>query len=663
MRIPSRTLRSRALTRREAGRGYKWLPMTTAVLCLCMVLPLAAASESTPVSAAGESSYSSIPMQSWRLNGVGRSILKVGTTIYVGGSFTEAISPDGTQRVSRRNLAAFDARTGALIPSFRADADNAIYNIQIDANTLYVGGVFTSIGGVSRARLAAIDATTGAVRSGFSADTNGNVYNLSLAGGKLYVGGSFTTIGGQPRTRAAAVSPTSGAVDPNFRPNVDGLVRAIATTPDGATTFIGGSFGTVNGRGDTDVSTLDATTGATVGPDIASVVGDALHLLVSDDGSSLIAGHGTSGNRTAVYDTTSGQRLWRQTVDGDTQGAALVGNQVFAGFHDGSKGEGATRVALYDRSTGAEDAAFRPSFDRFMGAWAVDGDSDALVIAGNFSTISGVRVEGFAIFPRSAPTTFAASVWGYEPWRYLDTGADPGVAWRQNGFNDAAWKSGIGEFGYGDGDERTRISYVGSASNKNVTSWFRREFDATSSPTSAGIYMRVDDGAVVYVNGVEVARDNMPSGAVTPATLAFARDGYGEDDVRYFPVDPTLITPGRNTIGVEVHQTDPASDDLTFFATVVAYGAASPTPPTTTTTTTTTTTRRPRQRFRPPLHQRPPSSRRHRVGSMSHRMPSGPTSTTAAIRQTVGPLWPTTTRHGKRVSESSATATETNARS
>ena len=171
-----------------------WRTVSAALLCLGLVIPLTLATRFAPAGAAGEApSYSSVPMQSWTLNGVGRSILKVGNTIYVGGSFTQAISPDGTQRVDRRNLAAFDATTGAPIASFRADADNAVYNIQIDGDTLYVGGVFTSIGGTSRARLAAIDATTGAVRPAFSADTNGNVYNLSLTAGKLYVGGAFTT--------------------------------------------------------------------------------------------------------------------------------------------------------------------------------------------------------------------------------------------------------------------------------------------------------------------------------------------------------------------------------------------------------------------------------------------------------------------------------------
>lgn len=59
--------------------------------------------------------------------------------------------------------------------------------------------------------------------------------------------------------------------------------------------------------------------------------------------------------------------------------------------------------------------------------------------------------------------------------------------------------------------------------------------------------MRVDDGAVVYVNGVEVGRDNMPAGVVTPATPAFARADDNEDDVRYFPIDPALIRRSRST--------------------------------------------------------------------------------------------------------------------
>ena len=42
-------------------------------------------------------------------------------------------------------------------------------------------------------------------------------------------------------------------------------------------------------------------------------------------------------------------------------------------------------------------------------------------------------------------------------WRYLDTGADPGVSWNAIGFNDSAWHVGMGHFGFGEGDEQTDI--------------------------------------------------------------------------------------------------------------------------------------------------------------------------------------------------------------
>lgn len=576
-----------------AGVPGRWRAL--ALGAILTMLPMAAAIGDAPrAGAVGETRYSSIPLASWRVNGVGRAILKVGNTVYVGGSFSQARSPDGSQTVPRRNLAAFDATTGTLIPSFRADTDNAVYDIQTDGNSLFIAGVFTSAGGVSRARIAALDPSTGAVRPGFRADTNGNVYTMSLANGKLYVAGAFTTIGGTARTRVAALSPTTGAVDPTFRPTVDGTALAVAATPDGSTVYIGGPYATVNGQADTDISTLDGRTGATTGPELQNVTGYVDDLEVTPDGQYLMAGHSGVpgvGNRSAVYSTATGSRRWRQTVDGDVQGVALVDGRVFAGFHDGANGDGAARLAGYDLSTGAQDTTFRPSFDRFMGTWAVDGDSSAVVIAGNFSTISGVPVEGFAIFPAATPTAFAAAVWGWESWRYLDDGSNQGTAWRQTGFADGAWKTGTGEFGYGDGDERTRISFGASASNKHITSYFRREFDATSTPASAGIYMRVDDGAVVYVNGVEAARYNMPSGAIVSSTpAASAHDGYGEDDSLYYAIDPALIRTGRNTIAVEIHQAAANSDDLTFFATVTAYASTVVQPPTTTTTTTTTTT-------------------------------------------------------------------------
>jgi len=74
-------------------------------------------------------------MASWRSNGTGRAVLKLGDVVYVGGGFTHVISPDGTQQVDRSNLAAFDVRTGALITSFIADADGRVDDLLFDGTT------------------------------------------------------------------------------------------------------------------------------------------------------------------------------------------------------------------------------------------------------------------------------------------------------------------------------------------------------------------------------------------------------------------------------------------------------------------------------------------------------------------------------------------------
>ena len=63
-------------------------------------------------------------------------------------------------------------------------------------------------------------------------------------------------------------------------------------------------------------------------------------------------------------------------------------------------------------------------------------------------------------------------------WRYSDIGVDLGTEWQQTGYDDAAWPSGPAQLGYGDGDEATVIGYGGDASNKHITTYFRKSFRA-----------------------------------------------------------------------------------------------------------------------------------------------------------------------------------------
>jgi hypothetical protein len=163
-------------------------------------------------------------------------------------------------------------------------------------------------------------------------------------------------------------------------------------------------------------------------------------------------------------------------------------------------------------------------------------------------------------------------------WKYLDQGSDQGTAWRAPAFNDGAWPSGAAQLGYGDGGEATVVGYGSNAGAKYITTYFRRAF-SVSDPTayrSVTLNLLRDDGAVVYLNGTEVFRSNLPTGAVSYTTLALAAIG-GTDESTFYPasIDPSLLVAGTNVLAVEVHQANGTSSDLSFDAELIGSSGVS----------------------------------------------------------------------------------------
>ena len=160
--------------------------------------------------------------------------------------------------------------------------------------------------------------------------------------------------------------------------------------------------------------------------------------------------------------------------------------------------------------------------------------------------------------PGPVPLVPAGSV-----WKYLDTGLDQGAAWVAPNFNDGGWRSGPAQLGYGDGDEVTAVSFGPDPNQKYVTTYFRHTFVAgdVGSFTNLNLWLLVDDGAVVYLNGTEVFRCNLPAGGITFSTVALA---VGENSVFSVALVPTQLVVGTNVIAVEVHQNVAASTDLSF---------------------------------------------------------------------------------------------------
>lgn len=152
-------------------------------------------------------------------------------------------------------------------------------------------------------------------------------------------------------------------------------------------------------------------------------------------------------------------------------------------------------------------------------------------------------------------------------WKYLDNGTNQGIAWRAPSFNDSLWKTGQAELGYGDGNEATIVSYGSSSSSKYITTYFRKSFNVadTSGITSLALNIIRDDGAVVYLNGMEVYRTNMPSTSIYYNTLAPAYiDGTAETSWLMADISRASLMPGNNVIAVELHQNSPSSSDISF---------------------------------------------------------------------------------------------------
>jgi len=156
-----------------------------------------------------------------------------------------------------------------------------------------------------------------------------------------------------------------------------------------------------------------------------------------------------------------------------------------------------------------------------------------------------------------------------DTWTYLDDGSDLGESdWQAYSFGDSGWSTGAAELGYGDGDEATVVSYGPAAETKYITTYFRKTFTVNDPSVYKCLKLRLlrDDGAIVYINGIEVERTNMPDDPITYETLA-PRAVTGSEENTFFVtlLDPSVLNTGEsNVIAVEIHQVLKPSSDISF---------------------------------------------------------------------------------------------------
>ena len=204
---------------------------------------------------------------------------------------------------------------------------------------------------------------------------------------------------------------------------------------------------------------------------------------------------------------------------------------------------------------------------------AANKSGAAIVTVIATDAVGGAASNSFVI--GVAPQTTSLVVTG-AVWKFNDSGANLGTAWRSNSFNDVAWSSGPSMLGFGDANGLLPSTVIGS--NRQITTYFRTAFTVPPGLNTTNLNLRIlrDDAAVVYLDGAEIWRDtNITSGAVAFNTLAsISLGGAAESTWLTTNLPPALLPAGPHLLAAEVHQNSTTSSDVAFNLELTAQSAA-----------------------------------------------------------------------------------------
>jgi large repetitive protein len=424
-------------------------------------------------------------LPTWQVNGVVWSQVVVGNTVYVTGNFTQARPPGvaagGAGSIAANNIFAYNITTGNAVTTFShsLNAQGLVITASPDGSKVYVGGDFTTVDGQARNHIAAFNTATGALDTTFSPSLGSQVRGIAVSPTTVYVGGNFFSANGQARTRLAAFSVANGSVLPWAPKADDNQVNAMVLSPDGTTVVVGGMFTTLNGVPASGLGGLNATTGATVPWAMNQVVTDGgtqcgiTNLSVDNNqvyGSGYAFGCGNfEGTFGANPDT--GAVNFVNDCHGDTYGTFPVGQVLYSVSHAHNCSfigdfpnsspswninmRHALAFTTYPTGTnaGVDDYGWNytnvpdstllqwfpeVAIGSFTGqnqaAWSVSGNSQYVVLGGEFPSVNGTAQQDLVRFavktiapnkrgPTKAPSAPAPSALSF-------SGGQARIAWQ-----------------------------------------------------------------------------------------------------------------------------------------------------------------------------------------------------------------------------------------
>ncbi|MBX4197952.1 peptidoglycan-binding protein [Candidatus Parcubacteria bacterium] len=417
-----------------------------------------------------------------------------------------------------------------------------------------------------------LKSTSPAVNAGISSLGGGQAASRDLDGVSRPYGGAFD-IGAYEFTGTQA-PPPGDTTAPSAPTNLS--ASAVSTSQINLTwTASTDSIGVTSYRVFRNGSQI-ATPSGTLYSDIGLNAGTQyMYYIVAVDAACNVSTQSSSASATTQAATTPTSDTTAPTVPANVSASAVSSSQITISWTASTDAVGVTGYRVFRNSsqvgtpsgTSYSDTGLSASTQYSYTVAAVDAAGN--VSAQSSSASATTQAASGGTPPSSSPTLISAG----SVWKYLDNGTNQGTAWTGISFSDSSWSSGAAQLGYGDGDEATVVSYGSNSSQKYITTYFRNSFNVSNPGSIAGLTLKIirDDAAVVYLNGTEIFRDNVPAGAVGYQTRAVgSMSGTNETTWLQTTVSPSLLLSGTNVIAVEIHQDTPQSSDISFDLSLVS---------------------------------------------------------------------------------------------
>jgi hypothetical protein len=170
-----------------------------------------------------------------------------------------------------------------------------------------------------------------------------------------------------------------------------------------------------------------------------------------------------------------------------------------------------------------------------------------------------------------------------DTWKFFRGTSEPASEWNAPEFDDSAWEEGVSGIGYGDDDDATELGDMRRQDGNNgyLSLYVRKAFELEDIGSIENLILagRYDDGFVAYLNGTEIARENVTGNP--PRYNSTANESAGNVDNDDVPDSfgasqyLSLLNEGENVLAIQMHNASYTSSDLTMDLALVS---APPTP-------------------------------------------------------------------------------------